>query len=55
MIAKPFSPGNAFPPKKSRRSGSASTRRYIGSCTNGSYDDLLQAASGAPRGEARSG
>ena len=27
MIAKPFSPGNAFPPKRSRASASRSTRR----------------------------
>jgi len=44
MIAKPFSPGNAFPAEEVARERIKFDRAYIGSCTNGSYDDLLQAA-----------
>ncbi len=44
MIAKPFSPGNAFPAEEVARERIAFDKAYIGSCTNGSYDDLLQAA-----------
>ena len=44
MIAKPFSPGNAFPAKEVARERIAFDKALIGSCTNGSYDDLLQAA-----------
>ncbi len=44
MIAKPFSPGNAFPAEQIARERIAFDKAYIGSCTNGSYDDLLQAA-----------
>ena len=44
MIAKPFSPGNAFPAAEVARERIEFDRAYIGSCTNGSYDDLLQAA-----------
>jgi 3-isopropylmalate/(R)-2-methylmalate dehydratase large subunit len=44
MIAKPFSPGNAFPAVEVARSQVRFDKAYIGSCTNGSYDDLLQAA-----------
>jgi len=44
MIAKPYSPGNAFPAEEVARERIAFDKAYIGSCTNGSYDDLLQAA-----------
>jgi 3-isopropylmalate/(R)-2-methylmalate dehydratase large subunit len=44
MIAKPFSPGNAFPADDVARERIAFDKAMIGSCTNGSYDDLLQAA-----------
>jgi 3-isopropylmalate/(R)-2-methylmalate dehydratase large subunit len=44
MIAKPFSPGNAFPAEEVAKEKIEFDRAYIGSCTNGSYDDLLQAA-----------
>ena len=44
MIAKPFSPGNAFPADEVARERIKFDKALIGSCTNGSYDDLLQAA-----------
>jgi 3-isopropylmalate/(R)-2-methylmalate dehydratase large subunit len=44
MIAKPFSPGNAFPADEVAREHITFDYAMIGSCTNGSYDDLLQAA-----------
>jgi 3-isopropylmalate/(R)-2-methylmalate dehydratase large subunit len=44
MIAKPFSPGNAFPADEVARERIIFDKAMIGSCTNGSYDDLLQAA-----------
>jgi 3-isopropylmalate/(R)-2-methylmalate dehydratase large subunit len=44
MIAKPFSPGNAFPADEVARERITFDKALIGSCTNGSYDDLLQAA-----------
>jgi 3-isopropylmalate/(R)-2-methylmalate dehydratase large subunit len=44
MIAKPFSPGNAFPAGDVARERITFDKALIGSCTNGSYDDLLQAA-----------
>ena len=44
MIAKPFSPGNAFPAEDVARERIAFDKAMIGSCTNGSYDDLLSAA-----------
>jgi 3-isopropylmalate/(R)-2-methylmalate dehydratase large subunit len=44
MIAKPFSPGNAFPATEVARERITFDKAMIGSCTNGSYDDLLQAA-----------
>ena len=44
MIAKPFSPGNAFPAGEVARERIGFDRALIGSCTNGSYDDLLSAA-----------
>jgi 3-isopropylmalate/(R)-2-methylmalate dehydratase large subunit len=44
MIARPFSPGNAFPAGEVARERVEFDYAMIGSCTNGSYDDLLQAA-----------
>jgi homoaconitase/3-isopropylmalate dehydratase large subunit len=44
MIAKPFSPGNAFAAEEIARERITFDKALIGSCTNGSYDDLLQAA-----------
>jgi len=44
MIAKPFSPGNAFPAEDVARERIAFDKAMIGSCTNGGYDDLLSAA-----------
>jgi homoaconitase/3-isopropylmalate dehydratase large subunit len=44
MIAKPFSPGNAFPADEVATERIQFDKALIGSCTNGSYDDLLQAA-----------
>jgi 3-isopropylmalate/(R)-2-methylmalate dehydratase large subunit len=44
MIAKPFSPGNAFPADEVARERVTFDKAMIGSCTNGGYDDLLAAA-----------
>jgi 3-isopropylmalate/(R)-2-methylmalate dehydratase large subunit len=44
MIAKPYSPGNAFAADTVASEHLTFDKAYIGSCTNGSYDDLLQAA-----------
>lgn len=44
MIAKPFSPGNAFHAEEVARERLTFDKAMIGSCTNGSYDDLLSAA-----------
>jgi 3-isopropylmalate/(R)-2-methylmalate dehydratase large subunit len=44
MIAKPYSPGNAFPAADVAKERIPFDKAYIGSCTNGSYDDLLNAA-----------
>src|ERR1051325_3392326 len=44
MIAKPFSPGNALPADEVARERLTFDKAMIGSCTNGSYDDLLTAA-----------
>jgi homoaconitase/3-isopropylmalate dehydratase large subunit len=44
MIAKPFSPGNAYPAEEVAREHITFDKAMIGSCTNGSYDDLLSAA-----------
>ena len=44
MIAKPFAPGNAFPAGEVARERITFDKALIGSCTNGSYDDLLAAA-----------
>jgi 3-isopropylmalate/(R)-2-methylmalate dehydratase large subunit len=44
MIAKPFSPGNAFPAEEVARERITFDKAMIGSCTNGGYSDLLSAA-----------
>ncbi|HXV75899.1 MAG TPA: aconitase family protein [Candidatus Polarisedimenticolaceae bacterium] len=44
MIAKPFSPNNAHPAAEVAGERIEFDKAYIGSCTNGSYEDLLQAA-----------
>ncbi|HEU4365182.1 MAG TPA: aconitase family protein, partial [Candidatus Krumholzibacteria bacterium] len=44
MVARPFSPGNAIPAEQIARERITFDKAFIGSCTNGSYDDLLQAA-----------
>jgi 3-isopropylmalate/(R)-2-methylmalate dehydratase large subunit len=44
FIAKPFAPGNAFPAADVARERIVFDKAYIGSCTNGGYDDLLEAA-----------
>ena len=44
MIAKPFSPGNAFHADEVARERITFDKAMIGSCTNGSYDDLLSGA-----------
>ena len=44
MIAKPYSPGNAYPADEVARERLPFDKALIGSCTNGSYDDLLSAA-----------
>src|SRR5205809_3532930 len=44
LIAKPFSPGNSFPAEEVARERVTFDKAMIGSCTNGSYDDLLAAA-----------
>jgi len=44
MVAKPYSPGNAVPAGEIARERLGFDKAFIGSCTNGSYDDLLQAA-----------
>ena len=44
FIAKPFAPGNAFPADEVAQEKLAFDKAFIGSCTNGGYDDLLEAA-----------
>ena len=44
MIAKPYSPGNAHPAQEVAKERLTFDKAFIGSCTNGSYEDLLQAA-----------
>ncbi len=44
MIAKPFSPGNAFRAGEVAKERLGFDKALIGSCTNGGYDDLLSAA-----------
>jgi 3-isopropylmalate/(R)-2-methylmalate dehydratase large subunit len=44
FIAKPFAPGNAFPADEVAAEKLGFDKALIGSCTNGGYDDLLEAA-----------
>jgi 3-isopropylmalate/(R)-2-methylmalate dehydratase large subunit len=44
LIAKPFAPGNAFPAAEVARERLRFDKAFIGSCTNGGYSDLLEAA-----------
>jgi 3-isopropylmalate/(R)-2-methylmalate dehydratase large subunit len=44
MIARPYSPGNAFPADEIAKERLTFDKAMIGSCTNGGYDDLLSAA-----------
>jgi 3-isopropylmalate/(R)-2-methylmalate dehydratase large subunit len=44
LIAKPFSPANAFPATDVARERVSFDKAFIGSCTNGGYGDLLEAA-----------
>jgi 3-isopropylmalate/(R)-2-methylmalate dehydratase large subunit len=44
FIAKPFAPGNAFPATEVAQEKVGFDKAFIGSCTNGGYDDLLEAA-----------
>ena len=44
MVAKPFSPGNAFPADEVASERITFDKAMIGSCTNGGYEDLLGAA-----------
>jgi 3-isopropylmalate/(R)-2-methylmalate dehydratase large subunit len=44
LIAKPFSPANAFPAAEIARERVTFDKAFIGSCTNGGYSDLLEAA-----------
>jgi 3-isopropylmalate/(R)-2-methylmalate dehydratase large subunit len=44
FIAKPFAPGNAFPADEVAEEKLTFDKAFIGSCTNGGYDDLLEAA-----------
>ncbi len=44
LVAFPPSPGNAHPAREVARERIPFDRAYIGSCTNGSYEDLLAAA-----------
>lgn len=44
LIAKPFHPGNAFDASEVAGWRLTFDKAMIGSCTNGSYEDLLQAA-----------
>jgi 3-isopropylmalate/(R)-2-methylmalate dehydratase large subunit len=52
MVARPFSPGNAIPAEEIAGERLTFDKAFIGSCTNGSYDDLLQAALVARRARA---
>lgn len=44
MIARPYAPGNAHPAEEMAGERLTFDKAMIGSCTNGSYDDLLAAA-----------
>src|SRR5207248_1711227 len=50
FIAKPFAPGNAFPADEVALEKLTFDKAFIGSCTNGGYDDLLGAAVGMRSG-----
>src|SRR2546427_11192365 len=53
FIAKPFAPGNAFPADEVAGEKLAFDKALIGSCTNGGYQDLLEAAFGIRAGRER--
>src|SRR2546423_1016898 len=42
LIAKPFSPANAFPATEVARERVTFDKAFIGSCTNGGYSELLE-------------
>lgn len=44
MISKPYSPSNSFLAEEVAKEKIRFTKAYIGSCTNGGYEDLFQAA-----------
>src|SRR5207245_4083769 len=44
LIAKPFSPANASAASEVARERLSFDKAFIGSCTNGGYSDLLEAA-----------
>jgi len=44
MVAKPYSPGNAYPADEVAKERITFDKALIGSCTNGGYEDLLGAA-----------
>src|SRR2546428_7337550 len=44
MNARPVSPGSGFPAGEVAKERITFTKAMIGSCTNGGYEDLLQAA-----------
>lgn len=44
MIARPYHPSNAFPAIEVAQEKISFQKAYIGSCTNGGYEDLFQAA-----------
>src|SRR5881409_3420262 len=44
MVAKPYSPGNAYPAEEVAKERITFDKALIGSCTNGGYEDLLGAA-----------
>lgn len=44
MIARPYAPGNAHPAEEMAAERITFDKAMIGSCTNGSYEDLLSAA-----------
>ncbi len=44
LVARPWAPGNAAPADEVAAERVPFDRAYIGSCTNGSYEDLLAAA-----------
>ena len=48
MIAKPYSPGNAYPAEDVARERLTFDKALIGSCTNGSYERLYVSAASSP-------